>query len=255
MAPDHPHQMVAAVLPHALLRIAASGLGTHGGLTRIPAVVVAQVSRLIDGSATVWILGRGSDEAPLTASNHTPAARTALQDQAASTDTSIPARPDLTGATQPTALDILGPYTLIPVTGDNHRLGMIAVSRDPGHPPFTPGDVGALHTVADLCAVVLQQARMLNDSLIALEELRTQVEQPSQVSDALIVCDPTMRILNWNTGAERIYGYPHSEALGCDLFALLATHRLEPDGQPSPNDPLLDATLDEDRLGSWGHRG
>nr|WP_240940291.1 sensor domain-containing diguanylate cyclase [Planosporangium flavigriseum] len=43
------------------------------------------------------------------------------------------------------------------------------------------------------------------------------------ISDALIACDSERRIVNWNAGAERVYGYPRGEALGCDVFALLAT--------------------------------
>jgi diguanylate cyclase (GGDEF)-like protein/PAS domain S-box-containing protein len=64
----------------------------------------------------------------------------------------------------------------------------------------------------------------------------------------MISCDTEWCITSWNTGAEQIYGYPRGEALGCDLFALLATRFHTADGVPVG----LDAVQAElDRGDGW----
>ena len=45
-------------------------------------------------------------------------------------------------------------------------------------------------------------------------ELRRQSQILAQVHDAIIATTPDGRILSWNDAAERIYGYPASEAIG-----------------------------------------
>jgi len=55
-----------------------------------------------------------------------------------------------------------------------------------------------------------------------------------QTQDAIIICDLEERIAFWNKGAERLYGWQASEAIGQNVYALLAHKRLteseEPDG-------------------------
>lgn len=41
------------------------------------------------------------------------------------------------------------------------------------------------------------------------------------VPDAIVVLDPTQRIVEWNVGAERLFGYPKREALGQDIKTLI----------------------------------
>jgi len=47
-----------------------------------------------------------------------------------------------------------------------------------------------------------------------------------QTQDALIVCNLEERIVFWNKGSERLYGWLASEALGQNVYALLAQKRL-----------------------------
>src|SRR5439155_25490932 len=68
------------------------------------------------------------------------------------------------------------------------------------------------------------------------------------ISDAMISCDPEWRIVSWNAGAERTYGYRRGEALGCDLFALLATEFHDRDGVPVQLDEVLAEVA---RTGGW----
>ncbi|HQQ70402.1 MAG TPA: EAL domain-containing protein, partial [Alicycliphilus sp.] len=51
--------------------------------------------------------------------------------------------------------------------------------------------------------------------------IRQQASLLNKASDAIIVCDLQHRIVFWNDGAERLYGWGREEALGCDAAGLL----------------------------------
>nr|WP_240947635.1 sensor domain-containing diguanylate cyclase [Planosporangium mesophilum] len=68
------------------------------------------------------------------------------------------------------------------------------------------------------------------------------------ISDALIACDSERRIVNWNAGAERVYGYPQGEALGCDVFALLATQFYTVSGVALPLEEVFEQVAN---VGQW----
>jgi PAS domain S-box-containing protein len=48
---------------------------------------------------------------------------------------------------------------------------------------------------------------------------------------AVVVTDPTGRILHWSAGAERLYGFAAHEALGCDIIELIVPERAWPSGR------------------------
>ncbi len=52
-------------------------------------------------------------------------------------------------------------------------------------------------------------------------KIREQAELLDKAQDAIIVCDPDRRIVYWNKGAERIYGWSAREALGRNVRELL----------------------------------
>jgi diguanylate cyclase (GGDEF)-like protein/PAS domain S-box-containing protein len=99
-----------------------------------------------------------------------------------------------------------------------------------------------------MAAMTLANSRVLADATAVTEDLRDQIEVYEDISDAVIGLDAEHRIVSWNGGAERVYGYPRADALGCDLFALLATRFFTHDGQPLPLAGVLAATLED---GSW----
>ena len=53
--------------------------------------------------------------------------------------------------------------------------------------------------------------------------LRYQAKLLEQLQDALIVCDPEFRIIQWNKGATAIYGYKEEEVLGKTVREILKT--------------------------------
>ncbi|MBA3883104.1 MAG: PAS domain S-box protein [Chthoniobacterales bacterium] len=62
-----------------------------------------------------------------------------------------------------------------------------------------------------------------------------------QINDSVIVCDASGRIQYWNSGSEKLYGWPADEALGRNVHALLGTR-------------LSGAAADvDDRLAAEGH--
>ena len=65
--------------------------------------------------------------------------------------------------------------------------------------------------------------RDISDRKEAEEELRKQAELLSLAHDAIIVRDPESRIMFWNRGAERTYGWTGPEALGHVTHELLQT--------------------------------
>src|SRR6185369_12623257 len=96
--------------------------------------------------------------------------------------------------------------------------------------------------LAGVAGATLTNARALADSAAVLEDVRRHNDLMDHISDALISCDAEGLIVSWNSGAEQIYGYPRGEALGCDLFALLATEFYTSDEVPLEYDDVV-ATL------------
>jgi PAS domain S-box-containing protein len=56
----------------------------------------------------------------------------------------------------------------------------------------------------------------------AEERIQQQASLLDKARDAIIVCDLNFKILFWNTGAERIYGWPISEVLGRSVRDVLS---------------------------------
>lgn len=55
----------------------------------------------------------------------------------------------------------------------------------------------------------------------AEERIRQQASLLDKAQDAIVVCDLKFHVLYWNKGAERMYGWPLSEALGKNLGSLI----------------------------------
>jgi diguanylate cyclase (GGDEF)-like protein/PAS domain S-box-containing protein len=135
-----------------------------------------------------------------------------------------------------------------PVTGGNRPVGLLAITRAAERPEFTGEDLAFGAAVAALLGVVVIDRRMLEHTTTAVEELRAQAEVVDQISDALIICDEHLRVLSWNAAAEKIYGYAQSEAIGCDLSALLTSQYFTVDGVPLKFDEVLTVV---NEIGRW----
>jgi PAS domain S-box-containing protein len=74
---------------------------------------------------------------------------------------------------------------------------------------------------------VTERNRALAELRQTQERLREQAALLDQVHDAILVVDPEDRILSWNEGAQRIYGWARADAVGKKASELL-------DREPSP---------------------
>lgn len=54
------------------------------------------------------------------------------------------------------------------------------------------------------------------------QRLQQQVALLNAAQDAIVLCDAGLHVLSWNPGATRLYGWTAEEALGRDLFELVA---------------------------------
>ncbi|GAA1026389.1 hypothetical protein GCM10009557_03910 [Virgisporangium ochraceum] len=139
-------------------------------------------------------------------------------------------------------------YAVVPIAGSDRSVGALVVTRTTDRPDFSGEDLAFAAVVASIVGVVTIGRRVLAHTTTVVDGLQAQAEVVEQISDALITCDEHLRILSWNTAAEKIYGYAASEAIGCDLSALLTSQYFTTDGVPLTLDDVL-TTISE--TGRW----
>jgi two-component system, cell cycle sensor histidine kinase and response regulator CckA len=101
---------------------------------------------------------------------------------------------------------------------DNHLLGTFAVyEHTPGEP--TPYHLQLIEAAQHLAAISISRHQ-------AERRLRDQADLLNKARDAIIVFDPDRRITFWNSGAERIFGWSASEAIGHEERDLLGEEAL-----------------------------
>jgi diguanylate cyclase (GGDEF)-like protein/PAS domain S-box-containing protein len=224
-----------------LVDVAVASLDLATGVESLLCALVEQVEVVLGDRATVWLPGFYSHELPAVASSQPDAVEAVLEQFCLSGELAdhvvVWSVRDPEGAW-------LAPYQLdqcavLPVSTGTRALGVLAVTRATGRALFSDDELELLTVAAALTAALAIQKRVVGDSVVALEELRRQVELADTISDALIACDASGQIVNWNAAAEQIYGYPASEALGCDVFALLATELNDPEDGPVGREELM----------------
>ncbi|MBE9180322.1 GAF domain-containing protein [Oculatella sp. LEGE 06141] len=97
-------------------------------------------------------------------------------------------------------------------------------------PSFTwqDSDVELLRAIADQLAIAIQQSELyqqvqteLNERKRAEQTIREQAALLDVSTDAILVSNLDHRILFWNKGAERLYGWTAEEAIGKNVNLLL----------------------------------
>ncbi|MEE9240458.1 MAG: GAF domain-containing protein, partial [bacterium] len=106
---------------------------------------------------------------------------------------------------------------------------------------FHEEDLELLGALASQAAVAIQNARLHEEAQRSRNFFRSVVEDNA---DAIIVTDKDRRILWWNAGAEKLYGYNEAEALGNSVVDLIAPPSIE-----SENDPLKEKDINQTLLG------
>ena len=103
-----------------------------------------------------------------------------------------------------------------PLVVENRLVGVIALFA---RQPLPPDTLDALGSVADTIAQGIERKR-------AEERLRQQAVLLDKATDAILLLDPEDRVLYWNRGAERLYGWTAAEALGHRVEALYAREHI-----------------------------
>ena len=142
---------------------------------------------------------------------------------------------DLNSATQSSGQ--VENIVLIPLTSTDQLLGALGFIDVPL--PISSEDVELSRSLASaLLIIILQHQQLqdvtrqhsdvtalndrLQDTLRELERRQEMIEalEIEYAGDAIITIDPSGKIISWNKGAERIYGYTKTETLGQNLDLL-----------------------------------
>ncbi|MBU0704404.1 MAG: PAS domain S-box protein, partial [Chloroflexi bacterium] len=97
---------------------------------------------------------------------------------------------------------------------------------------FDENDVLVIETLADQIAVAIENARLyeaVQQELAERQRVEREIEERrlylegvlAAAPDAIVTLDAHHRIVEWNPGAERLFGYPREEAIGQDIDLLI----------------------------------
>ena len=108
---------------------------------------------------------------------------------------------------------------ILPLISEDEALGALVLLREAKGSEWTRGEIERTQMLASLTAVALRRVLLLHAVQRHTEELeeserrfRLMVEGVRDY--AIFMLTPGGRIASWNTGAERIMGYPAEEVLG-----------------------------------------
>ncbi len=81
---------------------------------------------------------------------------------------------------------------------------------------------GRMITTWCAAAPLFDEGRRVRGFVLVTRDITGKTLPPvaDQVSEAILLLTPEGRVTGWNTGAERIFGYPVAEAIGLDALAL-----------------------------------
>lgn len=247
VAPVTPVQVGAAL--RAVLEVADEALDVAASEERILCLGVGGITTVLGDRSSVWLGPTAPTDLPGMASSHPDAIEAELEEVVAALS---PDEPTVYLAEQPDGAWLgrhgLRQMLVAPLRVRGRAIGVLAVTRDEQRDPFGDAEVEFVAAMADMIAVAVHGARIRNDAMMTVEDLRQQVEVTESISDALIACDSAQLIVSWNTGAEQVYGYSRDEAIGCHLFTLLATEFFTTEGDEVGLDAVL-AELNE--FGQW----
>lgn len=105
----------------------------------------------------------------------------------------------------------------VPLMVRDECMGMIAIDRA-GVRPYSDGEVQLAMTFASQAAMAMYNARLFEE----LKARRVYLEGVlGSVPDAVVTLDARHQIVEWNPGAEKLFGYSAEEVLGQDLDDLI----------------------------------
>jgi diguanylate cyclase (GGDEF)-like protein/PAS domain S-box-containing protein len=233
----------------AVLEVADEALDVAASEERILCLGVSGISTVLGDRSSIWLGPTAPTDLPAMASSHPDAIEAELEEVVAALS---PAEPTVYLADDRDGAWLgrhgLRQMMVAPLQVRGRVIGILAVTRDEQRDPLDDSEIEFVAAMADMMAVAVHGARIRNDAMMTVEDLRQQVEVTESISDALVACDSSQLIVSWNTGAEQVYGYSRDEAIGCHLFTLLATEFYTTEGAEVEFDAVL-AELNE--FGQW----
>src|SRR5690606_13110861 len=109
-------------------------------------------------------------------------------------------------------LDDIRSVLVVPVCGaENQLIGALALRVMKQRRDWQTANVSVVKVVAEVIGKAIQAARVQ-------EVIREQANLLDLATDAIVVRDMEGRILFWNRGAEKHYGWPREEVLGKQIL-------------------------------------
>lgn len=93
--------------------------------------------------------------------------------------------------------------------------------------------------------IVLETSRDITERKLSDERILQQASLLDKAQDAILVCDLNHRIIFWNKGAERVYGWKSEDVLGREIGAIIGEGDNGVIEKPSKTHPNSDEWLKE----------
>ena len=116
--------------------------------------------------------------------------------------------------------DLIGVKSFItaPIVFKGKSLGILVVDNVDNKRPLTLSDMNLLSGIAQQIGISINNARSFIQLQASEEKYRELI---STSIDGIISVDPQMRVIIWNQGAEKIFGYTEREMLGQNAMKII----------------------------------
>ncbi len=109
---------------------------------------------------------------------------------------------------------------MLPLTVHDRVVGLIELVNDTEAHEYTPEQIRLAESLAAQAAIAIENARLFEES----EERRVYLEGVlGAAPDAIVTLDAHHRIVEWNSGAEKLFGYSQEEVVGRNLDYLVTS--------------------------------
>jgi PAS domain S-box-containing protein len=108
-------------------------------------------------------------------------------------------------------LDNLNAIVAIPSFTKDKLVGFICMGEKLSGEPYSPDDLEMLLTMASEAAIAIENAKLYRDITQTRDYLNNLIQSSE---DAIVSLDLNGKILTWNEGAGKIFGYQASEIIG-----------------------------------------
>jgi PAS domain S-box-containing protein len=128
-----------------------------------------------------------------------------------------------------------GSVLAVPMLWQGQVIGVIDVVHRKQDPIFTQADLDLLAMFANHAAIAVENTRLYEQAQDEIAERRRLEKQSEErrlyleqvlncAPDAIVALDAQHRVLEWNPGAEKLFGYSSQEVSGQDLDELIAAY-------------------------------